>query len=63
VIFVFATTQVAVIVFGVGVLVLGFLLALSWNSKSWPFGVQAATSGNGSAHRRTPLRGASTRAG
>jgi len=45
-IFVFATTQVAVIVFGVGVLALGFLAFLlwSWNSKSWPFGVQAATS-------------------
>jgi amino acid transporter len=45
-IFVFATTQVAVIVFGVGVLALGFLAFLlwSWNSKSWPFGVQAVTS-------------------
>jgi amino acid transporter len=45
-IFVFATTQVAVIVFGVGVLALGFIAFLlwSWNSKSWPFGVQAATS-------------------
>ena len=45
-IFVFATTQVAVIVFGVGVLALGFLAFLlwSWNSKSWPFAVQAATS-------------------
>jgi amino acid transporter len=45
-IFVFATTQVAVIVFGVGVLALGFVAFLlwSWNSKSWPFGVQAATS-------------------
>jgi len=45
-IFVFATTQVAVIVFGVAVLALGFLAFLlwSWNSKSWPFGVQAATS-------------------
>ncbi len=45
-IFVFATTQVAVIVFGVGVLAFGFLAFLlwSWNSKSWPFGVQAATS-------------------
>ncbi len=45
-IFVFATTQVAVIVFGVGVVALGFLAFLlwSWNSKSWPFAVQAATS-------------------
>jgi len=45
-IFVFATTQVAVIVFGVAVLALGFLAFLlwSWNSKSWPFGVQAAMS-------------------
>ena len=45
-IFVFATTQVAVIVFGVGVLALGFLAFLlwSWNSKSWPFAIQAATS-------------------
>jgi len=45
-IFVFATTQVAVIVFGVGVLALGFLTFLlwSWKSKSWPFGIQAATS-------------------
>jgi amino acid transporter len=45
-IFVFATTQVAVIAFGVGVLALGFLAFLlwSWNSKSWPFAIQAATS-------------------
>jgi amino acid transporter len=43
-IFVFATTQVAVIVFGVGVLALGFLAFLlwSWNTKRWPFGLQAA---------------------
>ncbi len=45
-IFVFATTQVAVIVFGVAVLALGFLAFLlwSWNSKSWPFGALAVTS-------------------
>ncbi|HEX9130255.1 MAG TPA: amino acid permease [Gemmatimonadaceae bacterium] len=43
-IFVFATTQFAVIVFGVGVLALGFLAFLlwSWNTKRWPFGLQAA---------------------
>ncbi len=45
-IFVFATTQVAVILFGVGVLALGCLAFLlwSWNTKRWPFGLQAATS-------------------
>jgi amino acid transporter len=45
-IFVFATTQVEVILFGVGVLALGCLAFLfwSWNDKRWPFGLQAATS-------------------
>jgi amino acid transporter len=45
-IFVFATTQVEVILFGVGVLALGCLAFLlwSWNTKRWPFGLQAATS-------------------
>ena len=39
-IFVFATTQVAVIVFGVGVLALGGVafLVWSWRSRGWPFG-------------------------
>ena len=43
-IFVFATTQVAVILFGVGVLALGFLAFLlwSWNTKRWPFGLAEA---------------------
>ncbi|HXN75954.1 MAG TPA: amino acid permease [Gemmatimonadaceae bacterium] len=45
-VFVFATTQVEVILFGVGVLALGCLAFLlwSWNTKRWPFGLQAATS-------------------
>ena len=45
-IFVFATTQVAVILFGVGVLALGCLAFLlwSWNTRRWPFGLEAATS-------------------
>ena len=40
-IFLFATTQLLVILFGVGVLALGCLafLVWSWNSKRWPFGV------------------------
>ena len=40
-IFVFATTQVMVILFGVGVLALGCLAFLlwSWNTKRWPFGI------------------------
>jgi hypothetical protein len=40
-IFVFATTQPSVILFGVGVLALGGLtfLAWSWNTRRWPFGV------------------------
>ena len=44
-IFVFATTQLRVILFGVGVLVLGCLAFLiwSWNTKRWPFGVEEAT--------------------
>jgi amino acid transporter len=39
-IFVFATTQVEVILFGVGVLALGFVAFLlwSWNTKRWPYG-------------------------
>jgi len=45
-IFVFATTQVAVILFGVGVLALGCLAFLlwSWNTERWPFGLEAAAS-------------------
>ena len=43
-IFVFATTQVQVILFGVGVLALGFVAFLlwSWNTKRWPFGLAEA---------------------
>jgi amino acid transporter len=43
-IFVFATTQVAVILFGVGVLALGCVAFLlwSWNTKRWPFGLAEA---------------------
>jgi len=39
-IFVFATTQVQVILFGIGVLALGCVAFLlwSWNTKRWPFG-------------------------
>jgi len=39
-IFVFATTDASVILFGVAVLVLGCLVFLvwSWNTKRWPFG-------------------------
>lgn len=45
-IFVFATTQLVVILFGVGVLALGCLAFLfwSWNTKRWPFGLQETTS-------------------
>jgi amino acid transporter len=45
-IFVFATTQVEVILFGVGVLALGFVAFLlwSWNTKRWPFGLAEAVS-------------------
>ncbi|MGH7627331.1 MAG: APC family permease [Gemmatimonadaceae bacterium] len=40
-IFVFATTQARVILFGVGVLLLGCLtfLVWSWRSQRWPFGI------------------------
>ncbi|MDQ2665781.1 MAG: amino acid permease [Gemmatimonadota bacterium] len=43
-IFVFATTQPSVIVFGVGVLALGCVafLVWSWKSKLWPFGLEEA---------------------
>ena len=45
-IFVFATTQIQVILFGVGVLALGFVAFLlwSWNTKRWPFGLTEAVS-------------------
>jgi amino acid transporter len=45
-IFVFATTQILVILFGVGVLALGCVAFLlwSWRSKSWPFGLEQALS-------------------
>ena len=45
-IFVFVTTEVRVIYFGVGVLALGFVAFLlwSWNTKRWPFGLAEATS-------------------
>ena len=45
-IFVFATTQVAVILFGIGVLAMGFLAFLlwSWNTKRWPFDLAAEAS-------------------
>jgi amino acid transporter len=45
-IFVFATTQFQVILFGVGVLALGFLAFLlwSWNTKRWPFGLAEVAS-------------------
>ena len=41
-IFVFATTQLEVILFGVGVLALGCVtfLVWSWRTARWPFGVQ-----------------------
>jgi len=43
-IFVFATTQVHVILFGVGVLALGCVAFLlwSWRTQRWPFGIQEA---------------------
>jgi amino acid transporter len=45
-IFVFATTQYQVILFGVGVLALGCVafLVWSWNTKRWPFGLVEAVS-------------------
>jgi amino acid transporter len=45
-IFVFATTQLRVILFGVGVLALGCLAFLLWsrNTKRWPFAFEDATS-------------------
>ena len=45
-IFVFATTQARVILFGVGVLVLGCVafLVWSWRTQRWPFGIMEATS-------------------
>src|SRR6476619_1128673 len=45
-IFVFATTQLQVIFFGIGVLALGFAVFLlwSWNTKRWPFGFAEAIS-------------------
>ena len=45
-IFLFATTQLRVILFGVGVLALGCLAfgLWSWNTRRWPFGVEQATS-------------------
>jgi amino acid transporter len=45
-IFVFATTQLRVIVFGVGVLALGCLAFLlwSWNTKRWPFSLEETAS-------------------
>ncbi|GAC1409044.1 MAG: APC family permease [Gemmatimonadaceae bacterium] len=44
-IFVFATTQIQVILFGVGVLALGCVAFLlwSWNTKRWPFGLGEVT--------------------
>ena len=44
--FVFATTQARVILFGVGVLVLGCVafLVWSWRTQRWPFGIMEATS-------------------
>ena len=43
-IFVFATTQARVILFGVGVLALGGVafLAWSWRTRRWPFGLEEA---------------------
>ena len=45
-IFVFATTQLLVILFGVGVLALGCLAFLlwSWNTKRWPFALEETAS-------------------
>ena len=44
-IFVFATTDLRVILFGVGVLALGCLtfLVWSWRTERWPFGLEEAT--------------------
>ena len=44
-IFVFATTEFRVIVFGLGVLALGGVAFVlwSWNTKRWPFGLEGAT--------------------
>jgi predicted lysophospholipase L1 biosynthesis ABC-type transport system permease subunit len=45
-IFVFATTQLRVIAFGIGVLALGCLAFVlwSWKTNRWPFGLAGATS-------------------
>ena len=45
-IFLFATTQVRVILFGLGVLALGCVTFLlwSWKTQRWPFGLEEATS-------------------
>ena len=45
-IFVFATTELRVIAFGLGVLALGGVAFVlwSWNTKRWPFGLEGATS-------------------
>ncbi len=45
-IFVFATTELSVILFGLAVLALGVLAFLfwSWKTERWPFGLQEATS-------------------
>jgi amino acid transporter len=45
-IFVFATTEIRVIAFGLGVLALGGVAFVlwSWNTKRWPFGLEGATS-------------------
>jgi amino acid transporter len=45
-IFVFATTEFRVIVFGLGVLALGGVAFVLWslNTKRWPFGLEGATS-------------------
>ena len=53
-IFVFATTQLEVILFGVGVLAVGCITFLiwSWRSDRWPFGTGATGSGRGEARRR-----------
>jgi amino acid transporter len=46
-IFVFATTELMVIAFGIGVLALGCVAFLlwSWNTDRWPFGLAEAASG------------------
>ena len=45
-VFVFATTELRVIAFGLGVLALGCVAFVlwSWNTKRWPFGLEGATS-------------------